>query len=59
MMLTGFVILVGVLAALLYFVAVRRGMSPDQPEHERGKNQRHLRDAGPPDSLDSVAAKLA
>jgi hypothetical protein len=43
-----FVTLVGGLAALLYFVTGRRGMSPDEPEHERDKNQRLFRDAPPP-----------
>ena len=48
MMLAGFVILVCGLATLVYFLAVRRGMSPDRPERERDKNQRFLRDEPPP-----------
>ncbi len=43
MMLAVFVILVGGLAALLYFVTVRRGMPPERPEQEREK-YRVLRD---------------
>ncbi len=38
MMLAVFVILVGGLAALLYFVTVRRGMPPERPEQEREKS---------------------
>jgi len=48
MMLAAFVILVCGLAALIYVLAVRRGMPPEQPEQERDKNQRFLRDAPPP-----------
>jgi hypothetical protein len=48
MMLAGFVVVVSGLAALLYFVTVRRGMSPDRPEQERDKNQRLLRDVPRP-----------
>jgi len=48
MLLAAFVILVGGLAISLYFVAVRRGMSPDRPERERDKNQRFLTDERPP-----------
>ena len=40
MLLAAFVILVAGLAAVIYFVATRRGMSPDRPERERDKNQR-------------------
>ena len=48
MLLAAFVILVGGLGALLYCVAVRRGMSPDRPERERDTNQRFLTDERPP-----------
>jgi len=41
------VTLVGGLAALLYFVTGWRRMPPDQPERERDKNQRFLRDEPP------------
>jgi NADH:ubiquinone oxidoreductase subunit 3 (subunit A) len=37
MMLAVFVILVCALAALLYFVSVRRGLPPERPEQEREK----------------------
>jgi hypothetical protein len=43
MMLAVFVILVCGLAALLYFVSVRRGLPPERPEQEREK-YRVLRD---------------
>jgi hypothetical protein len=43
MMLAAFVILLGALAALLYFVSVRRGLPPERPEQEREK-YRVLRD---------------
>jgi len=43
MMLAGFVILVGGLAALLYRITTRRSMPPLEPEQEREKG-RHLRD---------------
>ena len=42
------VALVGGLAGLLYLVTRTRGMSPLQPEHEREKNERFLRDIPPP-----------
>jgi hypothetical protein len=54
MMLAAFVILVCGLAALAYFISVRRGMSPERPEQERDgeqerdKNQGLLRDERPP-----------
>ena len=47
MMLAVYALLVGGLAALLYLVSARRGMSPDLPERERDKNQRFLRDEPP------------
>ena len=37
MMFAVFVILVYALAALLYFVSVRRGLPPERPEQEREK----------------------
>jgi hypothetical protein len=43
MMFAAFVLLVCGLAALLYFVSVRRGMPPERPEQEREK-YRVLRD---------------
>jgi hypothetical protein len=46
MMLAVFVILVSGLAALLYFVSVRRGLPPERPEQEREK-YRVLRDDMP------------
>jgi len=45
MMLVGFGALVCGLAALVYVIAVRRGMPPEQPEDERAKSDRFLRDA--------------
>jgi len=42
------VALVGGLAGLLYLVTRSRGMSPLQPEHEREKSERFLRDVPPP-----------
>lgn len=48
MWLTIFLLVIGLLAGVLYLVAVRRGMSPDEPEKGRDKNQRHFRDPGPP-----------
>jgi len=48
MWLTIFLLVIGLLAGVLYLVAVRRGMSPDEPEHGRDKNQRHMRDVQPP-----------
>jgi len=47
MMLAVFVILVCGLAALVYFISVHRGMSPDRPEQERDENQRFFRDEPP------------
>ena len=48
MLLAAFLFLVGGLAAFLYFVCLRRGMSPDRPERERDQNQRFLTDERPP-----------
>ena len=36
------------LAGLLFFITRRRGMSPLQPEEEREKSERFLRDIPPP-----------
>jgi len=43
MMLAAFVILVCGLAAVLYFVSVRRGLPPERPEQEREKVPRPAR----------------
>ena len=43
-----FLLVVCGLVGILYFVATRRGMSPDEPEKGRDRNQRHFRDSGPP-----------
>ena len=43
MMLVVFVVVVCGLAAILYFVSVRRGLPPERPEQEREKH-RALRD---------------
>jgi len=42
------VAVVGGLAGLLYLVTRSRGMSPLQPEQEREKSERFLRDIPPP-----------
>jgi hypothetical protein len=47
MMLAGFVVLVCVLAAVLYFITKRRSMPPLEPEQEREK-YRYLRDTPNP-----------
>jgi hypothetical protein len=44
MMLAVYVLVVVGLAALVYVISVRRGISPDVPEHERDKSQRFGRD---------------
>ena len=41
------VTLVGGLAGLLYLVTRYRGMAPHEPEQERGKHERFLRDIPP------------
>ena len=42
------VILVAGLAGLVYLVTRHRGMAPDEPEQERGKHERFLRDVPRP-----------
>lgn len=42
-----FLLVVGGLVGVLYVVATRRGMSPDEPEKGRDRNQRFFRDSGP------------
>jgi len=43
-----FVTLVCGLAGLVYLISTRRSMSPLEPEQEREKNERFLRDIPPP-----------
>lgn len=49
MMLAVFVIVVCGLAAVLYFVSVRRGLPPERPEQEREKYRVLRDDIRPPD----------